>query len=92
MRKLSALLILIVIGYALIIVVSEMPTFGNPDNPVFNQVVERYLERAPEETGHTNVVSAVLVEYRAFDTFGEIVVLYTAITSVLAVMEGKPEE
>lgn len=76
----------------MLLVVAELPEFGVEDNPAFNEVSERYLEQGPEETENSNIVSAVLVEYRAFDTFGEITVLYTAITGVLLVMEGNKKE
>ncbi len=76
----------------MLLVVAELPEFGDADNPAFNEVTERYVEKGPEETGNTNIVSAVLVDYRIFDTFGEIVVLYSAVTGVLVVLEGSKKE
>lgn len=40
----------------------------------------QYLERSPEDTGATNVVNAVLVDFRALDTIGEVTVLVIAVT------------
>ena len=91
-KQLFTIGLLLVIGYTMLLVVAELPTFGAADNPAFNEVTERYLEKGPEETRNTNIVSAVLVDYRAFDTFGEIIVLYTAVTGVLLVMEGSKKE
>ena len=34
-----------------------------------------YLEQAPKDTGGSNIVNTILVDYRAFDTFGELTVL-----------------
>ncbi len=83
-----AILVLALIGLSLAVTVAEMPTFGSPENPTNNEVTERYLHQGLEETGNHNIVSAILVEYRALDTFGELTVLFTAITAVLAAYIG----
>lgn len=41
-----------------------------------------YLERSLEETGATNVVSAILFDYRGFDTLVEVTVLFAASAGV----------
>ncbi|UMZ72856.1 hydrogen gas-evolving membrane-bound hydrogenase subunit E [Natranaerofaba carboxydovora] len=89
LKNLIALIAIFLIGYSMLLAVAEMPTFGDPDNPTQNEVAQRYLEEGPEETQHPNLVSAVLVAYRSFDTFGEITVLFTSVTGVLAVIHGK---
>ena len=40
-----------------------------------SEAARLYLEQAPEDTGGTNIVNTILVDYRAFDTFGELTVL-----------------
>nr|MDT0665816.1 hydrogen gas-evolving membrane-bound hydrogenase subunit E [Micromonospora sp. DSM 115978] len=45
-----------------------------------------YLERSPDETGATNVVNGILVDFRAFDTFGEISVLAVAAVGVASML------
>jgi len=45
---------------------------------------ERIIEETPQ-TGADNVVAAVLMDFRAFDTFGEILVLYAATTGVVLI-------
>ena len=72
----------------LLLVVQEMPTFGDINNPVHNEVAERYLEDAVKDTGALNAVSAIITDYRAFDTLGEITVLLTAIAALLAVLRS----
>jgi multicomponent Na+:H+ antiporter subunit A len=57
---------------------------GRPD---VSAVGRYYLERAEPETGGTNVVNTILVDFRALDTFGELVVLGTAGLAVLVVLE-----
>ena len=41
------------------------------------------LENGPAETGAINLVSAIYLEYRAFDTLGETVVLLLSIMGIL---------
>ncbi|WP_017579057.1 DUF4040 family protein [Nocardiopsis valliformis] len=49
---------------------------------------EYFLENAPEDTGGTNVVNTILVDYRALDTFGELVVLGVAGLIIIAVLHS----
>jgi multicomponent Na+:H+ antiporter subunit B len=46
----------------------------------------RYNSRAPEETGASNVVAAILVVYRGLDTLGEVTVLFIAATGLAALL------
>ena len=55
----------------LVSVVASMPSFGSPDAPYNNEVSQRYIERGLQETGAVNIVSGMILDYRAFDTFGE---------------------
>ncbi len=41
-----------------------------------------YIENH-EETGAVNLVEAILFDFRGYDTFGELLVLYIAITGVI---------
>ncbi|MEU3229598.1 DUF4040 family protein [Nocardiopsis alba] len=51
-------------------------------------VAEYMLEHAPADTGGTNVVNTILVDYRALDTFGELVVLGVAGLIIIAVLRS----
>ncbi len=66
--------------------VSELPTFGEPDNPVNNEVSERYIEKGLQETGAVNIVTGMILDYRAFDTLGESHVLFIATCTVLILL------
>ena len=72
----------VVIGVAIVsvlmVTVLQLPLFGSPDNPAVNEVVERYVEKGLEETGAVNMVAGMILDYRAFDTFGESSVLFLA--------------
>ena len=68
-------------------VVNDLPEFGNPSNPVDNEVMERYLESGIEETGAVNFVAGMILDYRAFDTFAEANVLFLAVMSVVLLLK-----
>lgn len=67
--------------------VLALPPVGAPDNPTSNVVAQRYLERGLAETGAVNLVSGMILDYRAFDTFGESTVLFVAACSVLLLLK-----
>lgn len=48
-----------------------------------------YLAQGLEETGSANIVTSVLLDYRAFDTLGEATVLFASIIGALAVLRGR---
>lgn len=70
----------------LLAAVSELPPFGDPYNPANNEVVWRYVKHGGHETGARNIVAGMILDYRAFDTFGESAVLFTAAACVLMLL------
>lgn len=70
----------------LLLTVSNLPTFGGPENPASNEVVSRYIEDGLAETGAVNIVAGMILDYRAFDTLGESHVLFIAATCVLILL------
>lgn len=56
----------------------SLPEVGDPQSPASTHISPRYIERGYEETGSKNFVTAVLADYRAFDTLGEAIVIFTA--------------
>ncbi len=73
------------IAFMLILAVTEMPLYGNPDNPVFNVVWQRYVYEGVKESGGTNLVSNVLLDYRGYDTLMESTVLFVTVVSIMLV-------
>ncbi|SFR67350.1 multicomponent Na+:H+ antiporter subunit B [Halogeometricum rufum] len=74
-----------VVTAGLLLTVPALPAVGAADAPAFGPVTEFYLTDAADR-GIDNAVTAVLVVYRGFDTFGEIAVVFTAAVAVLAVL------
>lgn len=85
---LSIVMCLVIIG-TLLVTVSWLPPYGAEDSPTVNEVSERYTSQGLAETGATNIVAGMILDYRAFDTLGESFVLFTALCSVLIVLEGR---
>ncbi len=81
-----SVVICVAIILLLLYTASELPEFGNPNNPVNNEVSERYIEKGQEETGAVNVVAGMILDYRAFDTLGESHVLFVAACTVLILL------
>lgn len=54
----------------------------------FSSISKFYLEQAKPGGGGSNVVNVILVDFRGFDTFGEIIVLGIASLSIYALLDG----
>lgn len=80
------LVVVCITGAALIYGTLDMPAFGDPDNPIHQHVAPRYIEDSPKEVGLPNMVTSVLASYRGFDTFGEVVVVFSAFIAVLSLL------
>ena len=82
----AAAAICLVLGFVLMAAVMNMPGFGQEDNPINNEVSDRYLQYGAEDTGSENVVTAMIIGYRGFDTFGESCVLFLAVAAVMILL------
>jgi len=72
--------------FFLLLLVSWLPPTGTVDRPVNNEVSRRYIEKGLQETGAVNIVSGMILDYRAFDTLGESHVLFVATMTVLVLL------
>ena len=73
----------------LLTTVALLPQFGSATAPAVNEVATRYLESGLSETGAVNAVTGMILDYRAFDTLGESVVLFTATVTVIFLLQQK---
>ena len=78
----------------LVATVSYLPPVGSANNPASNEVVEKYIEDGLQDTGAVNIVTGMILDYRAFDTFGESNVLFIATCTVLILLrsDGKKDQ
>jgi len=61
---------------------SLLPEFGSP----VMKVAKEYIEKGLEQTGSANLVTSVLLDFRAYDTLGEATVLFTSILGAIVVL------
>jgi multisubunit Na+/H+ antiporter MnhB subunit len=65
---------------------SDMTAFGKP----LMRVSQEYLSQAAiEQTGATNVVMGILLDFRAYDTLGEATVLLTSILGSFVILRKR---
>ena len=72
----------------LLAAVSYLPPVGSANNPASNEVVAKYIEDGLQDTGAVNIVTGMILDYRAFDTFGESNVLFIATCTVLILLRN----
>ncbi|MBY6210294.1 DUF4040 domain-containing protein [Microbulbifer agarilyticus] len=87
-RARLAVALVVTVGALLITATVDMPSFGDANAPAQAHVAPHYIEDSQEEIGIPNIVTSVLASYRGFDTFGEVVVIFTAGLGVLSLLMG----
>ncbi len=74
----TAIVGLPLLGLLLLFGAGDLPTFGDVNSPASTHISPVYLESSLEDTRTPNVVTAVLMDYRSFDTLVETIVIFTA--------------
>jgi len=87
MKKVIVYLLLAVIGYYMVNVFYHIP-FGENRLPEGN-VRDFYLEKSPNELNVPNSVTSIVVNFRGFDTLGEVTVLFLAVTVLGSILYRK---
>lgn len=87
--KLFAIVASILLGIVLIYSTAEMPSWGDPSSPASRHVSPRYIEKSFEETEVPNMVTAVLADYRGYDTLGETAVIFSAGMACILLLRRK---
>ncbi|TCL91770.1 multisubunit potassium/proton antiporter PhaA subunit /multisubunit potassium/proton antiporter PhaB subunit [Rhizobium sp. PP-WC-2G-219] len=81
MRRLRDLVVAVTAGVGLMLISYTVMTRPMPET-----ISSYFLERAYSEGGGTNVVNVILVDFRGFDTFGEIAVLAIVALTVFSLL------
>lgn len=74
------------VGVLLIYGALGLPDFADPNAPIHQHVVPRYLQN---EVDVPNVVTAVLASFRGYDTLGETTVVFTAGAGIIALLRRR---
>jgi len=70
--------LLITMGLLMMYAGTGLPHFGDPQAPAATHVSPHYITNAYHDAHTPNIVTVMIADYRSFDTFGEIVVVFTA--------------
>jgi len=90
--KIVNLLIVIITGMVLAYGTMDMPDWGDPDSPASRHVSPDYISDAVEKTATPNIVTAVLADYRGYDTLGETAVIFSAGMACILLLRRKRKE
>ncbi len=90
-RRLFAWVPALALGALLLYGVNALPDFGDATTPPMLHVSPEYIERSYYDTATPNVVTAILADYRSFDTLIETAVVLTAALGCLLVLQKKDD-
>ena len=90
--KIMATFLCASVGYFLFLGISDLPQWGNPYAPVNANVSSYYVEHAYEDTKVPNLVTAVLADYRSFDTMFETCVVFIAVLGIYMLLKKEDSE
>ncbi len=76
--KAIGLVIVVLTGILLIYATLDFPSWADPASPASTHLSPHYIEKALEETSVPNLVTAVLADYRSYDTMFETTVIFAA--------------
>lgn len=77
----------VIVGILLLAATGDFPGWGDPHSPASEgQVSGFYIEQTINETKVPNMVTAVLADYRGYDTMFETVVIFIAGIGIIAVL------
>jgi multisubunit Na+/H+ antiporter MnhB subunit len=79
---------LVVLAAMLFVAAFVMRPFGEPPSMMDDYIIEN----SQQETGTSNVVSAVVFDYRGYDTLGEATVLFLTATAVIMLFRNRQDE
>lgn len=69
-----------------------LPVIGDPNSAPNSHVSDYYIEHAVDEANSPNMVTAVIVDYRAFDTMFETTVMFLAGLCVILILSNRPKK
>src|SRR6056297_1662423 len=83
MKRIFIISILFFFAFLILFYLNDLPEI------VMGTIANRFVEKSVEETGSLNVVTAILYDYRAFDSLGESTVLFAAVSGIVLVLSRK---
>jgi multisubunit Na+/H+ antiporter MnhB subunit len=81
-RNIAAVVFFSIVAVFFVFSALMMHPFGAPDKADMDDGI---ITNAQNETGANNGVTAVVFDYRGFDTLGEATILFTAVAGVIMI-------
>ncbi|MBU1700228.1 MAG: hypothetical protein KJ970_07895 [Candidatus Eisenbacteria bacterium] len=87
--KILSYIILIAFGLLMIITIADMPPRGDIHSPAAEHVSPDYIKNAEHDMATPNIVTAILADYRGYDTLGETTVIFAAGLACMLILYRK---
>jgi len=91
-RRLLGLIPALLMGGVLLYGINGLPTFGDPLAPAMTHLSPEYIAGSVPDVETPNVVTAVLADYRSFDTMIETAVVLTAALACLLTLRRRDDQ
>ena len=83
------LFVSVAVGAAIIYGTVSLPPYGAKNTPMHEHVAPRYIAASKDHKMPPNMVTAVLADFRGYDTLGETTVIFTGGIAVLLLLSGR---
>ncbi|MCH2614823.1 MAG: hypothetical protein MKZ70_09070, partial [Opitutales bacterium] len=85
--KSLGLISVVITGWLLLSAVGDFPDWGDPNSPANSyRLSQHFVTETFHETAVPNMVTAVLADYRGYDTMFESVVIFTAGIAIISIL------
>jgi multicomponent Na+:H+ antiporter subunit B len=90
--KILSLIVAVMTGAMLIYAAEDFPAWGDLNAPASKHLSPRFISKTYEETSIPNMVTAVLADYRGYDTLFETTVIFSAGITVVFLLRGNRDD
>ena len=93
LMKAASMVPVFLVGFLLVFAATDFPEWGDPESPASDSPVSsHFIGKTGVDTEVPNMVTAVLADYRGFDTMFETVVIFIAGVAILAILKRSRED
>lgn len=83
------IMVIVLVAIGSFYIASFLPRIGDPNTPANKYISAYFIEHSLEDTHAANIVTAVLADYRGFDTLYETCVMFLSGITALAILSTK---
>lgn len=92
MKRVITLVILVITLVVPFVAFDVLPAIGDPQSAPNSRVTDYYIENTISECNSPNMVTSIIVDYRAFDTMFETTVMFLSGVCVIIILSRKPRK